>query len=264
MLKTAIVTPPVPNHIINPFPLLGPSILKTFLDYNGYKIDLVDLAVRTRYLNRFLLRKIFKLELFENRERVINFLENAKDSQIEMEIRKIINLGNLTYYDVIGFSLCDDSGIPFSLCISKILKERYGKKIVFGGNILATSNYTYLLDFEFLDFLIIGDGEEPLLKVLRYFEGIEDIEKCDGIFYKKEEKIHTSKHSTFPIENKPIPSFNVEDLKLYKKLSMKGLSILPYLLTRGCRFKCAFCSDYKNAFFSYIPLEKVISDIRFY
>jgi radical SAM superfamily enzyme YgiQ (UPF0313 family) len=263
MLKTVIVNSPAPDWVLNPLPLLGPSILKTFLDSKGYKIDLVDLAVRVRYLNRYPLRKIFNLELFQSRKRVINFLENYKDNDIRAEIEKIIKLGNLTNYDVIGFSLNNETDITFSLCIAKILKERYNKKIVFGGPIENSSDYINLLDFDFVDFLVVGDGEEPFLNILRYFEGVDNIKNCNGICYKKGRKIYITKPSTFPIEKKPLPSFNIEDLKLYKKLSTKKLSMLPYLLTRGCRFKCAFCSYYKSIGFSYTPLEKVISDIKF-
>lgn len=261
MLKTVIINPPVPDWVVNPLPLLGPAILKTFLDSKGYEVDLVDLAVRVRYLNRFPFRKIFNLELFQSRRRVISFLKNGKDSHIRSEVEKMIKLGNLTNYDVIGFNFVV-ANIHFTLCMAKILKEKYNKKIVFGGTLTVKLDCTSLLEFDFIDFLIVGDGEEPLLKVLRYFEGKGDIENCDGVFYKKNGKIHASEPSNFPIEKRSLPSFNPNELKLYKKLSTNGLSILPYLLTRGCRFKCAFCSEYENSSFSYTPLEKVISDVK--
>ena len=262
MLKTIIVTPSVPDYIVHPFPILGPAILKTFLDSRGYTIDLVDLAVRVRYLNRFPLRKIFNLEIFQNRERIINFLENGKDSCIENEIEKLIRLGNLEYYDVVGFSLSDEANITVSLCIAKVLKEKYDTKIVFGGPIISRSDYTALLYFDFLDFLIAGDGEEPFLRILQYFDtGV--IENFEGILYRKNGKLHVAKPSVFPIEDKPIPTFNVDDLFFFKKLSMVGLSVIPYLLTRGCRFKCVFCAEYRDVSFEYTPLEKVISDIKF-
>lgn len=252
----------MPDWVICPLPLLGPSILKTFLDEKGYKTDLADISIRVRYLNRFSLRKIIKLELFKDRERIINFLKDHQDDYLKKEITKLINLGNLTNYDVIGFSLYDNSSIAFVLCIAKILKEEYGKKIVLGGPIVSRSDFTDLLNFDFIDFLIVGDGEEPLLKVLNYFEGKGTIENCDGIFYRKAGKIHTAKPSIFSLENKSIPTFNTEDLKLYRKLNQNGLLIIPYLLTRGCRFKCAFCSEYENTSFRYALIEKVISDIK--
>jgi len=263
MIKLAIVCPPMPDWVVNPFPTLGPAILKTFLDSNGYKTDLIDLAVRVRYLNRFPFRKIFNINFFEDKERIINFLENGKDTEIEKEIRKLIKLGNLADYDVIGFSLYDETNITFALCIGKILKKEYEKKIVFGGPSTIRADYTSLLDFEFVDFLIVGDGEQPLLKVLRYFEGECNIENCDGIFYKENGKIHKSNPNRCPIENKPTPSFNIEDLNLYRNLSQKKLLILPYLLSRGCKFKCSFCTEYENVTFNYTPLEKVIVDIKF-
>jgi len=262
MLKTVIVTPPTQDWTISPFPNLGPSILKTFLDSKGYKTDWIDLSVRVRYLNRFLLRKIFNLYLFVERDRVINFLENGKDIEIEEEIEKLIKLGDLAQYDVIGFSLHDDPNVIFSLCLAKILKEKYSKKIVFGGPIIIRGDYEGLLDFDFIDFLIAGDGEKPFMKVLRYFEGKGSVENCDGIFYKKNGKKRTNKPSQLSLANKPAPTFNIDDLKLYRKLSTRGLSILPYLLTRGCKFKCAFCTEYKNVSFNSTPVKKVISDIK--
>jgi len=262
MLKTVLVTPPEHEEGFNPLPLLGPSILKTFLDSNGYQTDLVDLAIRIKYLNRFRFRKIFNLKLFENRERVVNFLENGEGNEMRADVEKMIRLGNLTTYDVVGFTLHATVNLPFSLCLSKVLKEKYNKKIVFGGAMTTRADYTSLLDFDFIDFLVVGDGEKPFLNILRYLEGNGSIENCDGIFYKKDGEIHSANTETFPIENRSIPSFNAGDLKLYKKLSTIGLSTLPYLLSIGCRFKCAFCCEYNNSLFTYTPLGKVISDIR--
>jgi len=62
---------------------------------------------------------------------------------------------------------------------------------------------------------------------------------------------------------KAIPSFNKSDLAIYKKLSVKKLLTIPYLLETGCRFKCAFCNEYRNVLFKYTPLEKLISDVKY-
>lgn len=262
MLKTAIVVPPASFFRASPFPVLGPAILKTFLDSNDYKTDFIDLSVRISYLNRFRMRKIFNLKLFHDVENLTNFLEKGKSEAIKKEVKKFIALGNLTNYDVIGFTLSSIDHIIFSLCIAKVLKEEYNKNIVLGGPITSRSDYSDLLNFDFVDFLVVGDGEEPFLKILNFFNNSGRAKNHDGICYKKNGKIHTSKPSIFPLEKKSIPSFNAEDLELYNKLRTMKLSILPYLLSRGCKFKCAFCCEYRNSFFQYMPLEKVISDVR--
>lgn len=262
MLKTAVVVPPATFIRVSPFPVLGPAILKTFLDSNGYKTDFIDLSVRVNYLNRFRIRKVFNLELFHKKEHLIKFLETGEGEAIVKEVEKIIALGNLTNYDVIGFTLSSVDHIIFSLCIAKILKEKYNKKIVFGGPIISRADFSAILDFDFLDFLVVGDGEEPFLKILRYFDGSDDVKNCAGISYKEKGVIHECEPSSFPLEKKPLPSFNTEDLKLYNRLRSMQISILPYLLTKGCKFKCAFCCEYPSALFSYTPLEKVISDIK--
>jgi len=262
MLKTAIVVPPASSFRVSPFPVLGPAILKSFLDSNGYKADFIDLSIRVSYLNRFRMRKIFDLKIFYNTKDLVNFLENGRGKTIRAEVEKFIALGHLTNYDVIGFSLSSIDHIASALCISKILKEKYNKKIVFGGPITSRTDYSYLLDFDFVDFLVVGDGEEPFLKILHFFDNSCNIKNYDGIFYKKNGRIHKSKPSVFPLEKKPIPSFNTEDLKLYNKLRALKLSILPYLLSRGCKYKCAFCCEYGNSKFEYMPLEKAISDIK--
>ena len=261
MLKTVIVSPPAKEWVLCPYPLLGPSILKSFLGSKGYKIDLVDLSVRVRNLNRYPIGKAFNLMPFWDKKLLIDFLESGKGWKIKREVEKMIRLGNLTHYDVIGFSLYSSINLLISLPLAKVLKEDYGKKIVFGGPIITKSDCDFLLHFDFVDFLVEGDGEEPFLRLLRYFEDSGDIGGCRGISYKKNGKIKKSGPSVFPLKKKSLPSFNMEDFELYKKLSIGNFAVLPYLLTRGCRFKCAFCNETEKVGFEYVPLEKAISEI---
>lgn len=264
MLKTVIVSPPAHDSIYCPNPLLGPSILKSFLDSKGYRIDLVDLSIRVRYLNRYPMKKPFNLEPFWNKEILIDFLEKGENNLVKREVEKMIRLGDLTSYDVIGFSLYGSVNLPISLSIAKVLKEEYDKKIVFGGPMITRADCGFILDFDFVDFLVAGDGEEPLLALLRYFENgsKDDIKKHDGIWYKEDGNMHMNSPSVFPLEEKSLPSFNLKDFELYKKLSVKNFGILPYLLTRGCKFKCAFCNETKGVGFNYVPLEKAISEVE--
>jgi len=261
MLKVVLVDPPAPDCMINPMPVLGLGILRTFLESKGYEVETIDLAIRVRYLNRFFFRRIFNLKLFDNDERIINFLNGKNDDALKDQVEKMIRLGRLTDYDVIGFNFVTIN-VRFALCLAKVLKEDYDKKIILGSALTSRTDHSDLLKFDFVDFLIVGDGEEPFLRILKYFESGETIENCAGIFYKKDGKIHRGMPTSFPIEEKANPSFNPDDLKLHKKLSVKGLSILPYLISRGCKYKCAFCFEYKNTFFEYKPVEKVVSDIK--
>lgn len=90
MLKVALVDPPARNEMINPMPVLGLATLRTFLQAKGYQVETIDLNVRIRYLNRYPMRKIVDLNIFNSLNQIVEFLE-SENVEIEREIEKRTN-----------------------------------------------------------------------------------------------------------------------------------------------------------------------------
>jgi uncharacterized Fe-S cluster-containing radical SAM superfamily protein len=282
-VRSVIVTPPMPDHALCPFPLLGPAIIRGYARDHGHKVDLVDLTARTRFENRLPFRKPFKLDPFWQSgpagDRLRRFLEGGSDPELETATLDLIKLGGLDGYDVVGFCVFAQWCIGVSLCMAKLIKERYGSVIVFGGPCLPRGEFLPLLEFDWVDYLVRGDGEEPFVRILEHVARGQPAPKqgsrtslpilgvpsasdsLEGVDHRKNGTLHTSQVSVYPVETKARPRFASHDVDRFRLLSANRRSVVPYLLTRGCRYKCSFCSDYTNTKFAYQPARKVVSEV---
>ncbi|MGD9213152.1 MAG: radical SAM protein [Desulfobacteraceae bacterium] len=111
-----------------------------------------------------------------------------------------------------------------------------------------------LIDNDWCDLLIRGDGEEALHKALtclqndtRNFEGIPG-----GVFIQNG---HIFRNDTAEFDIRQ----SVYDIFLD---DVRDTEIFSYETSRGCPFKCAYCSWPKMGRISYYPMEKIENDFK--
>jgi radical SAM superfamily enzyme YgiQ (UPF0313 family) len=203
-------------HIINTppgwlkSPPLGCAYLKTFLDKNGVETKILDLNAALFQLynlpkNEWLaLNDDFERNLFGESEKTFpQFFDNV--------YRRLENS------QTIGFSLFKRN-THFTLSLARKIKERFPqKRIVFGGPQTIFFDKMGILDKDYT--WVIGEGELPFLKIAqgdktRIFR-FEEVPKLDTL---------------------PFIDFDGFGLKSYQP-------ILPLFSSRGCRFRCSFCSE---------------------
>ena len=260
-----LISPPVPD-CYDAFPLVGPAQLRAFAELHGFQLDLVDLTTRIRHAHRFPHRRRpfprFPLVLFGDKARVWAHLDGRVDPKIQRLVDGIIELGNLGSYNLVGFCLHSRMGIAAALCISKTLKERFGATIVLGGASIIRGDLDPLMEFSWIDYLVKGDGEEPLIRILRKHAAGEEVE-LEGVCTRGEGgEIRFAPPNRFSIHDRPAPVFGEEDLECQRRLSLSGRLLLPYVLTRGCRYKCSFCPDYPGTAFEYRATETIVEQLR--
>lgn len=150
-------------------------------------------------------------------------------------------------YNIIGFTLNYGQFLP-SLAIAKKIKETYPEKtIVFGGSTTINKlGKKILKTFDWLDFIVSGEGEEPLFHLASDYGNIKSI---PGLIFRNEEEIIWNKNDNFiDLNSLPVPDFqsyyqdlnNISDeIKQYYSLFGR----LPIELSRGCWWnKCTFCN----------------------
>ncbi len=149
--------------------------------------------------------------------------------------------------DIIGFTLNYGQFIP-SLAISKKINEKFPEKtIVFGGSSTINELGKRVLGtFDWIDFIISGDGEEPLFLLAKENQ---DYSSIPGLIYRKNNEIVWNKNETFiDINNLPYPDFQ----SYFQQLSIISDEVqqyyalygrLPIELSRGCWWNnCTFCN----------------------
>lgn len=138
--------------------------------------------------------------------------------------------------DLIGFSLLTDI-YPWFRRIASEIKERTNIPIVVGG-IHATSVPDIVIQENFVDFLIVGEGEYPLLELVSRLEGDHNFAMVPSLWYKEHGTV--KKTAVLPkitdLDNIPVPD---KDL-FYDKTPMFQKNYFIEA-ARGCVFKCTFC-----------------------
>lgn len=150
-------------------------------------------------------------------------------------------------YDIIGFTLNYGQFLP-SLALAKKIKERYPEKsILFGGSTTINElGIRVLKTFDWVDFIISGEGEEPLFLLASSFDNYQTI---PGLIYRSNEEIIWNENENYiDLNNLPYTDFQsyFEDLSIGSNDIQQYYSLygrIPIELSRGCWWNnCTFCN----------------------
>ena len=150
-------------------------------------------------------------------------------------------------FDIVGFTLNYGQILP-SLAIAKEIKQEYpDKKIVFGGSSTVDQLGIRVLEtFDWIDFIVSGEGENTLYKLAIESENYKSI---PGLIYRNNDKVIFNPPSqNIDLNTLPFLTFN----SYYRDLSNVSNDIqqyfhlygrLPIEFSRGCWWnKCSFCN----------------------
>ena len=133
--------------------------------------------------------------------------------------------------------------------ISKIKDTYPHKPIVLGGE-----HPTGMPELSFkqspVDILVLGEGEETIIDIIKYFSNNSiDLANIPGIGYRKNGKfiINNRRNRISDIDDISLPAwhhFNIEGYIDLKQTHGAALGrYMPMLGTRGCPYKCTFCTS---------------------
>jgi anaerobic magnesium-protoporphyrin IX monomethyl ester cyclase len=128
--------------------------------------------------------------------------------------------------------------------LAKQLKP-YASLIVAGGPLPTSSPHLFLDNF---DLVVLGEGEETLLDILRTLDNGEPPLKTGGTMYKENKSASVQKIPCRTVKKDldllPFPARDLYSHKKYKEYFRwhHGYTITSMITSRGCPFGCDFCS----------------------
>ncbi|MBA2848150.1 RiPP maturation radical SAM protein 1 [Thermosulfuriphilus ammonigenes] len=146
---------------------------------------------------------------------------------------------------LVGFSVCLNQ-LTASLYAARSLKAVCPQlKIVFGGSSCAQEmGRSLMAAFPFIDYVVNGEGELPLLGLVRYLAG-EEPTPPEGVFYRRSGEILGGGCSQIDDPDRlPVPDFSdyFQDLTALAP-SKRFFPIIPLEFSRGCWWgRCRFCN----------------------
>ncbi|MDD4909395.1 MAG: radical SAM protein [Candidatus Omnitrophica bacterium] len=175
-------------------------------------------------------------EFWHKKEYVDRFFEDNREA-----VERFINMIRLFNADAVCFSVASSSRLA-SIRIASLIKERMNKaSVIFGGPLFYEPDRSMdILDNDFLDFVVYGEGEKTIIHLLDILSGSGDPSLCRGLLFKKgAEIINTGAREL------------IKDLDELPFLDFTGMPLGDYddaahiilMASRGCVFRCAFCSS---------------------
>lgn len=141
--------------------------------------------------------------------------------------------------DLILISILFSAYYREALICAKKLKESLKVPIIAGGTHVSCAPLE-ILKKEYIDFVICGEGEQPLVEFLKAYLHTKDFSQVPNLGYKQKGKlILNPKKPNFPLKEIPWPDFSDFSLKNYT-FAKKPICFIT--CSRGCAYKCKFCS----------------------
>jgi len=153
--------------------------------------------------------------------------------------------------DIVGVSIMFSHEWPIAKAlIERLRQELPNAMIVCGGEHVTAAPEFCLEECREIDLCVLGEGEETLLHVVRQYNRPETWPQIAGIVYRDEHhnaKRTSSRSRIINIDDIPRPDWETVPVKVYIDNHLgygtQQVRSMPMLATRGCPYKCTFCSN---------------------
>lgn len=188
-------------------------------------------------------------------------LINITEKEIDKTVAKVMAKNPL----LVALSVMTGRQTKHSAEFSKKIKELSSVKVLWGG-IHPSLLPEQCLNESYIDFVIIGEGEETSVELFQKLERQESLENVLGLGYKQNGKIkiNSARPLISDLDLWPM-DFNLLDMEKYLYKLDRYKRVVAYKTSRGCPFNCAFC--YNRAFnqsrWRAWSIDKVVNDIQY-
>ena len=183
-------------------------------------------------------------------------------------------LGRISpHTDVIGVSCMFTQDWPWLRVLIRAIGSRFPQAVIVAGGEHVTALPEFCLrDCPELDFVVLGEGEETLLELVNTLDDSENLRAVEGLaFLHDGNYVQTCARKRIRnVDDLPLPAWDGFPMEVYLS-TRNGNGVyrgraMGILATRGCPYKCTFCSNpsmYGNLWMPRSP-EKVLDEIELY
>lgn len=196
----------------------------------------------------------------------IRYIKESIKDLIDVDIREYTINNQLDYilkdiylggYDAVFFSTYIWN-IYDIVKLCENLKKVNPKLIIgLGGPEVSYDSEDAMAKYEFVDYILRGEGEMVMRDLVKYFKGEMDIKDIDGITYRCDGQVVKNKERELLKNLDLIPS-------PYENLNIKEYEnrIVYYETSRGCPFNCQYCLSSAIKGLRYFSIDRVKRDLK--
>jgi magnesium-protoporphyrin IX monomethyl ester (oxidative) cyclase len=229
-MKVLLINPPNTYHYGDDFAVtfpLGLAYLGAILEQNGHEAVIID-----------------SLAGYDPPTEAVDGLYRCGMTETEL-----VDAARRINPDLIGLTCAYTVQYPTTRSLAQAIRRTMSVPIVIGGPHCSALPSQTLADGCF-DYVVIGEGELPLLALCSHLEHGTSLEGVRGIAYRDASgNAHqTDKEPMKEVNAVPMPARHLFDMNkyIYSPYSHNGTTLqMPYatmITSRGCPLKCSFCS----------------------
>lgn len=239
------------NDVRRCIPPLGLTYLAAFLEKEGYLVRILDAANEGYYA-------------VEKEGDFVTY--GLSDAEIK---KRIIEFEP----EVVGVSTIFSTQNENTKDILKLAKDTDRDIITLTGGSHPTYATEDVLDFKYLDYVVMGEGELPTSQLLNALNDGADVSTIGGIAYRVGEKkfVNNKLQYARDVNDLPFPARYLIDMETYFKINLpqnpypRGKRVAQIITSRGCPARCVFCTttNFWGNRYRGRSAQNVIAEIRF-
>lgn len=210
-------------------PYLGISYIAASIRAKGYSVDVVDMCGED-----------------------ISRVEIVREKYVMYGMAFSALKGRLRQADIFAVTCMFSQDWVFHRDLIKYVRGLYPESVIVAGGEHVSALPQYCLeDCPELDICVVGEAEEIMVKLIEAIERQGDLSIVDGLVYRCRDKgviVSNRRGSRIKdIDMIPLPAWDLTPMENYLSRGLtyhirRGRTI-PMLATRGCPYKCTFCSN---------------------
>jgi len=168
--------------------------------------------------------------------------------------------------DLMGFSFMTGNR-NWAYALARELKQKFNKPIIFGG--VHPTLFPEDIDFSYVDYVCIGEGEYPVLELMNGIEHGDDCSAIQNLWAKKNGALvkNPVRNLIQDFDTLPLPYREI----YYTYPFIKNLPIKRFISGIGCPYQCTFCHNPlqkkiykgKGKFVRKKSVDRIIKEIRY-
>ncbi len=172
--------------------------------------------------------------------------------------------------DILGFSVLLSTAKQAPKTAERIKMENPNITIVFGSHHATFNAERILKKYPFVDIVVRGEGEYTSLEIARCLEKHRELDKVEGITFRKNGRIVSTPDRPLnkDVDALPFPDRDLAGVQYVStifgaKINTKKFTTL--LSSRGCPFNCSFCGIRKFTRRAWRPrsVENVMAELEY-
>lgn len=238
LFKILLVQPPVWGIYEPPVAL---AQLSSCLRKASYEVSIFDLNIEFYHKRKEEYNTVWAIEqstFWANDENIGKFFNDNSDI-IKEYVNRIVD----TKPNLVGFSV-NVCSLPATMELAVRIKQKIPQaRLVIGGPMFSVpANVSGILEYDCMDVIIYGEGEETFCELPKFFIENRDLSNCRGIYFKKDGKIIKTKERPLIKDLDELPFLDLEKFPLDRYDPPGHLDKhISLMASRGCIQNCVFC-----------------------